>query len=129
SSSLPSTPRFRSAGVVPTLLDGITRYSLSNKALDYVHLGIPLLAARLPSYRRYFGEDLLWYFTPGEPDDLARAIRTFAAAPAAERARRAQLARQAIAPYDWARERERLLAAYADLLGNRSARIPAMRSA
>jgi len=117
------------AGVVPTLLDGMTRYSLSNKALDYVHLGIPLLAARLPSYLRYFGEDMLWYFTPGDPEDLARAIRDLAAAPAAEHARRAQLARQAIAPYDWVRERERLLAAYAELLGNRSARIAAMRSA
>ena len=117
------------AGVVPTLLDGMTRFSLSNKALDYVHLGIPLLAARLPSYLRYFGEDMLWYFTPGDPNDLARAIRDLAAAPAAERARRAQLARQAIAPYDWVRERERLLAAYAELLGNRSARIPAIRAA
>jgi len=107
----------------------MTRYSLSNKLLDYVHLGIPLLAARLPSYLRYFGEEMLWYFTPGDPDDLARAIRDLAAAPAAERASRARLARQAIAPYDWARERERLLAAYADLLGNRSARIPAIRSA
>ena len=117
------------AGVVPTLLDGMTRYSLSNKALDYVHLGIPLLAARLPSYLRYFGEEMLWYFTPGDSGDLARAIRALAAAPAADRARRAQLARQAIAPYDWVRERERLLAAYAELLGNRSARIAAMRSA
>ncbi|PYO40617.1 MAG: hypothetical protein DMD29_05945 [Gemmatimonadetes bacterium] len=127
--ALPARLARCAAGVVPTLLDGMTRYSLSNKALDYVHLGIPLLAARLPSYLRYFGEDMLWYFTPGDPDDLARAIRDLAAAAAAERARRAQLARQAIAPYDWARERERLLAAYAELLGNRSARIPAMRSA
>ena len=127
--ALPARLARCAAGVVPTLLDGMTRYSLSNKALDYVHLGIPLLAARLPSYLRYFGEDMLWYFTPGDPDDLARAIRDLAAAAAAERARRAQLARQAIAPYDWVRERERLLAAYADLLGNRSARIPAMRSA
>src|SRR5213083_521049 len=117
------------AGVVPTRLDGMTRYSLSNKLVDYVHLGIPLLAARLPSYLRYFGEDMLWYFTPGDPNDLARSIRALAAATAAERARRAQLARQASAPYDWARERERLLAAYAELLGNRSARIAAMRSA
>ena len=127
--ALPARLARCAAGVVPTLLDGMTRYSLSNKALDYVHLGIPLLAARLPSYLRYFGEDMLWYFTPGDPDDLARAIRDLAAAPAAERARRATLARQAIAPYDWARERERLLAAYAELLGNRSARIPAIRSA
>src|SRR3989442_8774815 len=117
------------AGVVPTQLDGMTRYSLSNKLLDYVHLGIPLLAARLPSYLRYFGEDMLWYFTPGDPNDLARAIRDLAAAPAAERVRRARLAREAIAPYDWVRERERLLAAYAELLGNRSARIPELRAA
>src|SRR6266516_6995309 len=104
--ALPARLARCAAGVVPTRLDGMTRYSLSNKALDYVHLGIPLLAARLPSYLRYFGEEMLWYFTPGDPDDLARAIRALAAAAAAERARRAQLARQAIAPYDWARERE-----------------------
>ena len=128
-SALPARLSRCAAGVVPTRLDGMTRYSLSNKALDYVHLGIPLLAARLPSYLRYFGEDMLWYFTPGDPEDLARAIRDLAAAPAAEHARRAQLARQAIAPYDWVRERERLLAAYAELLGNRSARIAAIRSA
>src|SRR5213083_2243321 len=126
---LPARLRRCAAGVVPTRLDGMTRYSLSNKLVDYVHLGIPLLAARLPSYLRYFGEDMLWYFTPGDPNDLARSIRALAAATAAERARRAQLARQASAPYDWARERERLLAAYAELLGNRSARIAAMRSA
>ena len=127
--ALPARLSRCAAGVVPTRLDGMTRFSLSNKLLDYVHLGIPLLAARLPSYLRYFGEEMLWYFTPGDSDDLARAIRDLAAAPAAERASRARLARQAIAPYDWARERERLLAAYADLLGNRSARIPAIRSA
>ena len=127
--ALPARLSRCAAGVVPTRLDGMTRYSLSNKLLDYVHLGIPLLAARLPSYLRYFGEDMLWYFTPGDPNDLASSIRALAAAAAAERARRAQLARQATAPYDWARERERLLAAYAELLGNRSARIPAIRSA
>src|SRR5439155_14208362 len=127
--ALPARLSRCAAGVVPTRLDGMTRFSLSNKLLDYVHLGIPLLAARLPSYLRYFGEEMLWYFTPGGRDDCARAIWDLAAAPAAERAGRARLARQAIAPYDWARDRERLLAAYADLLGNRSARIPAIRSA
>ncbi|PYP74130.1 MAG: hypothetical protein DMD41_03265 [Gemmatimonadetes bacterium] len=34
------------AGVVPTRLDGMTRYSLSMKLLEYVHLGLPVLAAR-----------------------------------------------------------------------------------
>src|SRR2546428_7706351 len=29
------------AGVVPTRLDAMTRYSLSNKLLEYVHLGLP----------------------------------------------------------------------------------------
>jgi glycosyltransferase involved in cell wall biosynthesis len=104
------------AGVVPTRLDGMTRYSLSNKLLEYVHLGIPVLAARLPSYAGYLAEDAAWYWTPGDPADLARAIADFAASDAAERSRRTEQARTGLAPFAWPRERERLLAAYRELL-------------
>jgi len=85
------------AGVVPTRLDAMTRYSLSNKLLEYVHLGLPILAARLPSYRHYLADDTAWYWTPGDPGDFARAIREFASAPPDERRARAQRAQQALA--------------------------------
>jgi glycosyltransferase involved in cell wall biosynthesis len=122
-------PRFH-GGVVPTRLNGMTRYSLSTKLLEYVHLGIPVLAARLPSYQRYFAEDALWYWNPGEPADLVRAIQHFATASPAERALRAERAREAIAPLAWTRQMVTLLNAYAELLtGDGSARIAAIRSA
>jgi glycosyltransferase involved in cell wall biosynthesis len=122
-------PRYH-AGIVPTRLDGMTRYSLSTKLLEYVHLEIPVLAARLPSYERYFSEDMLWYWIPGDPADLARAIHTFSSASPSERASRARHARQAIAPLAWSQQRDRLLAAYAELLtGDGSDKIAAIRSA
>jgi glycosyltransferase involved in cell wall biosynthesis len=119
------------AGIVPTRLNGMTRYSLSTKLLEYVHLGIPVLAARLPSYQRYFDESVLWYWTPGDAIDLARALREFAAAPAGERIDRARRARAALASVSWPRERVTLLAAYAELLAaeTRVASTAAIRSA
>jgi len=122
-------PHFH-AGVVPTRLNGMTRYSLSTKLLEYVHLGIPVLAARLPSYESYFGEDALWYWTPDDPADLVRAIQQFAAATAEDRARRAARAREAISRLAWSLQAERLLSAYAELLTDEgSERIAAIRSA
>ena len=78
------------AGVVPTRLNGMTRYSLSNKLLEYLHLGLPVLAARLPSYQSYLAEDSAWYWTPNDSHDFARAIVAFAGADATERLERAQ---------------------------------------
>jgi glycosyltransferase involved in cell wall biosynthesis len=106
------------AGIVPTRLNGMTRYSLSNKLLEYVHLGMPILAARLPSYGQYLGEDSAWYWTPGDPEDLARAIQQLAAAPMEERRGRAARAQHNLEAIAWPSERARLLAVYRDLLVN-----------
>jgi len=103
-------------GLVPTRLNAMTRYSLSNKLLEYVHLGLPVLAARLPSYNHYFNEDSIWYWTPHDAGDLARAIADFASSSSTERRTRANRARSALSELVWPRERERLLAAYKDLI-------------
>lgn len=120
------------AGLVPTRLDAMTRYSLSNKLLEYVHLGIPVLAARLPSYEAYLAETCAWFFDPGDPEALTRAIGIFARATPGERTARAAAAQRAVAGIAWPIERARLLAAYGELLGavaRRSEMMPALRSA
>jgi glycosyltransferase involved in cell wall biosynthesis len=104
------------AGLVPTRLDGMTHYSLSNKLLEYVHLGLPVLAARLPSYAHYLPENAAWYWTPNDAADLARVIAEFAAAPPGERLARARRAQERLGSIAWPGERERLLAAYRELL-------------
>ena len=103
------------AGIVPTRLDGMTRYSLSNKLLEYVHLGIPVLAARLPTYVQYLGENA-WYWTPNDPLDLARAIADFAAASAEQLLVRTRRAQQQLKRIAWPLERAKLQALYAELL-------------
>lgn len=129
---LPARLRLADAGLVPTRLDGMTRYSLSNKLLDYVHLGIPVLAARLPSYEEYLDERTAWFWNPGETADLARAIVAFARATPALRAERARAAQRALAPFAWPIERARLVSVYRELLGSsdgHASRIAAIRSA
>jgi glycosyltransferase involved in cell wall biosynthesis len=113
--ALPQRLRACQAGIVPTRLDGMTRYSLSNKLLEYVHLGIPVLAARLPTYVQYLSENA-WYWTPSDSLDLARAIGDFAAASPAERLARARRAQQQVERIAWPLERARLQALYAELL-------------
>jgi glycosyltransferase involved in cell wall biosynthesis len=106
------------AGIVPTRLNGMTRFSLSNKLLEYVHLGMPVLAARLPSYEHYLGEDSAWYWTPGDAEDLARTIGRFAAASPEERRSRAARAQHNLEAIAWPHERARLVALYRGLLGS-----------
>jgi glycosyltransferase involved in cell wall biosynthesis len=124
-------PRYH-AGVVPTRLNGMTKYSLSTKLLEYVQLGLPVLAADLPSYRLYFGDDTLWFWTPGDAASLAGAIRAFLKSDVRERADRVARAQQLIEPLAWETQAKTLLSAYAQLLperGHGAARISATRSA
>jgi glycosyltransferase involved in cell wall biosynthesis len=104
------------AGVVPTRLDAMTRYSLSNKLLEYVHLGMPVLAASLPSYAAYLRSDAAWFWTPGDAESLARTITRFAAATAEERRTRAAQAQADVKDIAWDRERDRLIETYERLL-------------
>ncbi len=104
------------AGLVPTRLNVMTRYSLSTKLLEYIHLGIPLIAPRIPTYLEYVPEECAWYFEPGRADDASRAIAAFAAAPPAERVARAERAQAALASLTWPAEAARLRELYRELL-------------
>jgi glycosyltransferase involved in cell wall biosynthesis len=104
------------AGFLPTRLDRMTQYSLSTKLLEYVHLGIPLIAPRIPTYLRYFPEACASYFTPGDAADASRAIRQFRTMSTEARVAQAQAARRAIAGLTWPAEAARLQAIYEELL-------------
>ena len=106
------------AGFVPTRLDQMTRYSLSTKLLEYVHLGIPLIAPRIPTYLRYFPEACATYFTPGDAADAARALGRFFDLSPAQRMAQARAAQAAIADLTWPEEAARLQAIYTELLAS-----------
>ena len=61
-------------GIVPTLRDPFTELLLPVKLLEYVHMGLPAIAPRLPVIERYFGAGEVAFFEPGSVESLAEAI-------------------------------------------------------
>jgi glycosyltransferase involved in cell wall biosynthesis len=61
-------------GIVPYRRDIFTDGILPTKLMEYVALGVPVLAADTPIIRQYFSEAMVQYFQPGDANDLARNI-------------------------------------------------------
>ncbi len=73
-------------GVVANRSDPFTDLVVPTKLMEYVALGIPAIVARTPAVEAYFDPDAVCYVAPGDPRDLARALRVVIADP--ERRRR-----------------------------------------
>jgi len=91
-------------GVVPTLRDDFTELLLPVKLLEYVHMGLPVVASRLPVIERYFGDDVL-LAEPGDAASIAAAIEGVRSDPTAALAR-AERASRRLAKIEWRRQRE-----------------------
>jgi glycosyltransferase involved in cell wall biosynthesis len=91
-------------GVVPTLRDGFTEMLLPVKLLEYVHMGLPTIASRLPVIERYFGDDVL-LAEPGDAASIAAAIEGVRADPVAARSR-AERASKRLAKIEWRQQRQ-----------------------
>jgi glycosyltransferase involved in cell wall biosynthesis len=107
-------------GVVPTLGDVFTELLLPVKLLEYVHLGIPAVVARLPATEQYFDDSEVRYYEPGSVAGLAEAIAEVRADPDAARERAARAALR-LAEFDWKRQREGYLSMIDALVGPRNA--------
>jgi glycosyltransferase involved in cell wall biosynthesis len=63
-------------GLVPYRQDIFTDGILPTKMMEYVALGVPVIAARTSAISAYFDEKMVHYFSPGNIDELANAIMT-----------------------------------------------------
>lgn len=109
-------------GVVPTLHDSFTELLLPVKLLEYVHMGLPVVASRLPCIGEYFREDEdLRMFAPGDAHELAGALRELSRDPSGARERAGRAARR-LPDIAWSHQRERYLALVDELV-----RAPARR--
>jgi glycosyltransferase involved in cell wall biosynthesis len=106
-------------GVVPTLDDDFTEMLLPVKLLEYVHMGLSVVASRLPVIERYFGDDVL-LAEPGDPASIAAAIEGIRAEPDLALAR-AERASQRLAEIEWRRQSSGYLALIDELTGAASA--------
>ncbi len=86
-SELPNLIRRADVAVVPYRRDVFTDGILPTKLMEYVALGIPVIAARTPAIEEYFDQTMVEFFAPGDADDLARHILALYA----DRDRRKQL--------------------------------------
>lgn len=93
-------------GVVPIVDDPFTKYMLPVKLLEYVALGMPVIASSTPTIRAYFSDEMLAFTPPGNPEALAARI--------VELYRDPQLRRRLVvesakftAEHNWPREKQR----------------------
>lgn len=108
---LPAMIRGADVGVVPYRADIFTDGILPTKLLEYVAMGIPVVASDTSGMRRYFGPDAVEYFRSGDAESLAKGIRTLHD----DAARRAQMIESSDSfnhDYSWKSE----AAAYVDLV-------------
>jgi glycosyltransferase involved in cell wall biosynthesis len=88
----------------------------TNKMFEFMLFDLPVVAGRLRSTERYFGDDAVQYFDAGSPESLADAL----VALHRDRERRHALvtrAHELCERYSWSAQKEIYLAAYAQLLG------------
>jgi glycosyltransferase involved in cell wall biosynthesis len=104
------------AGLVPTRSDEMTQYSLSTKLLEYVHLGLPVLAPALRTYQDDFPDPCLLYYRPNDSEALGHAILQLAASSRDTRATQVRHAQEALSSLTWETERQRLRGIYQELL-------------
>jgi len=109
-------------GVVPYRRNIFTDGILPTKLMEYVALGVPVLASETPIIRQYFDETMIQYFRAGDLEDLSKNILFLYY----NRERLAQIAMNADQfnqEYDW----NRIAASYTntlDQLTNPSIQIP-----
>lgn len=106
-------------GVISNLPIERNRLALPTKLFEYVALGVPVVAADLPTIREHFSEDEILFFRAGDATALADALREVARDPSAASAR-AHAARERYEQYRWPVSAER----YAAVLAGRDAARP-----
>ncbi len=114
---LPGLIAAHDVGIVPSIHEPYLEYSLSTKLLEYVAMGLPVIASDLATNRAHFTDDAILFVAGGDPASLAAAIRRIVADPGAAAARAVEASRQGAA-YAWSTQRDRYVA-LVDRLVNR----------
>ncbi|WP_390492043.1 hypothetical protein, partial [Staphylococcus pseudintermedius] len=61
-------------GIIPNRKDSATDLMLPVKMLEYVAMGISVVAPRLKAIEHYFSDDMVSYFQPEDSNSMANAI-------------------------------------------------------
>lgn len=72
--AIPSVLKGSWAGVNVPKPDELGALSFSNKIVEWVMLGLPVIAGRTETLLQYFSEDCLFYVEPGSPESIAARL-------------------------------------------------------
>ncbi|MFH1277510.1 MAG: glycosyltransferase family 4 protein [Candidatus Eisenbacteria bacterium] len=72
---IPSHIEAADLGLVPNRRNVFTERNLPTRIFEYLRMGRPVIASRLPGVLDYYSDEELLYFEPDDERDLARAIR------------------------------------------------------
>ncbi|MGH2463332.1 MAG: glycosyltransferase [Candidatus Limnocylindria bacterium] len=113
--SLPALLAGADIGLVPTRPEPYLEYSLSTKLMEYVAMGVPVIASDLRTFRAHFDDRAIRYVRGNDPRALADAITALAADPLAAEAQADEARRQAEG-YAWTVQAPHYLAVVESLL-------------
>lgn len=61
-------------GVVPLVRSPFSDLCQPNKLFEYIALKVPVIAARVPAIEESFDDGCVWFFEPGDLEDLTRVL-------------------------------------------------------
>lgn len=101
-------------GVVANRKSPATELMLPVKMLEYIALGIPVIAPRLKGVQYYFSDKMVSYFEPEDVDSMEEAILRLYNNPALRVSQSAH-AHEFLNRYGWDKQRQDFLRLYEDL--------------
>lgn len=90
----------------------------SNKIIDFMTQGVPVISSRTYTLDRYIPEDAIFYFEPGNIEDLVNKIIEMYSDPVLVQ-KKIRKAKDLVAQYSWQIERESLISFYKKLLNEK----------
>jgi glycosyltransferase involved in cell wall biosynthesis len=103
-------------GIVPTRGGPVGDYSLSNKLLEYVVMGKPVIASRLRTFQDVFSDNSILFFDSSSPEELAKCVLQIANNQQLCLSM-VQSADADLAKYSWENNKKRYLEFIADTIG------------
>ena len=107
-------------GVIPNQRNTFTDINTPTRIFEYLAQGKPVVAPDTHGILDYFGHDELFYFTAGDAESMADAMR-IAAADASEAVASAERGQRVYQRHIWHQERETLIQSVCELLGRNAA--------
>jgi len=103
-----------SIGIIGNRRSVATELMLPVKLLEYVALGIPVVAPRLKAIQYYFTEEMVTYYEPEDVDSMAEAILKLYENPSLRKAQ-AEKAKTFLDKYGWEKHKMDLINLYKQL--------------